>query len=80
VEHILTERLQVTERDFWECVSHGERPDRGSGEGEVPPNALPAGRVYQLINTAAISEDEVAGMTVERATEIVLGSWSRPKD
>lgn len=77
--HILTEQLQVTEQEFWLCVSDGERPARGSATGEVPRNALPASLVHQLIHEAGVPEDEVAGMTLQRATDSMAAHWSRPK-
>jgi hypothetical protein len=58
----------------------GKRPDRGAGASEPPTNALPADLVYQLIQVAGAPEDEVAGMTLQRATELMVAHWSRPKD
>lgn len=77
---ILTDQLQVPEAEFWACVSNRTRPDRGTGAGEPPANALPAGLVYQLIHVAGVPEDEVAGMTLQRATEVMVAHWSRPRD
>lgn len=77
---ILTDQLQVTEAEFWACVSEGKRPDRGPGANEPPANALPADLVYQLIHVAGAPEDEVAGMTLQRATAVMVAHWSRPRD
>ncbi len=76
---ILADQLQVTETQFWACVSNRERPDRGTGASEPPASALPADLVYQLIHVARIPEDTVAGMTLQRATEVMVAHWSRPK-
>lgn len=76
---ILADQLQVTETQFWACVSNRERPDRGTGANEPPASAVPADLVYQLIRVARIPEDTVAGMTLQRATEVMVAHWSRPK-
>ncbi|CCG05689.1 hypothetical protein [Blastococcus saxobsidens] len=77
---ILTDQLQVTEPQFWACVSNKIRPDRGTSAGEPPTNALPADLVYQLIHMAGVPESEVAGMTLQCAAEVMVAHWSRPRD
>lgn len=74
------DQLQVTEAEFWACVSDRRLPDRGADGGEAPANALPADLVYQLIHGAGVPEDEVATMTLERALEVMREHWSRPRD
>lgn len=75
---ILADQLQVTETQFWGCISNRERPDRGTGSSEPPASTLPADVVYQLIHVARIPEDTVAGMTLQRAIEVMVAHWSRP--
>lgn len=77
-KHILTDQLQVGEGEFWDCVSGGVRPDRGAAAGPAPA-ALPASLAYQLIHEAGVPEDEVARMTLQRATELMGEHWSQPK-
>jgi hypothetical protein len=76
---LLSDELQVTEAEFWACVADKEPPDRGTGTTEPPAHALPAGLVHQLIHVAAVPEDEVAAMPLERALEVMNEFWSRPQ-
>ena len=74
---ILTEQLCVSEQEFWECVSNRNPPKRGFG-GETPAAALPAQLVHQLIHDLGVPEAEIVGMTLERATELMVAYWSQP--
>ncbi len=76
---ILRDQLDVTETAFWVCVRDKQLPDRGRAESEVPPNALPAGLVHQLITHAGLAEHEVAAMTISEATAAMTRYWSRPR-
>ena len=76
---ILREQLEVTEDEFWACVDDGVRPDRGL-DVEVPPEALPAQLVYQLIHQVGVAENEVARMTLQQAMDAMTAYWSAPKD
>ena len=75
-QHILSEQLDVVEKEFWECVSHRRPPSRGQAPN-LPESALPAQLVHQLLHTAGIPERDVAGMTLERALEVMTEHWSR---
>jgi hypothetical protein len=75
---ILRDQLEVTEDGFWACVKEGVRPDRGH-DVDLPPNALPAQVVYQLIHHAGVAEDEVAQMTLQQAMGALHAYWSTPK-
>ena len=77
--HILGDQLEVSEAEFWACVTDGKPPDRGAPTDEAPANALPASLVYQLIHEAGVPETEVAEMTLERAMEVMTAHWSKPK-
>jgi len=79
-KHILSDQLEVTEAEFWACVSEQKRPARTPKTGVVPANALPAGLVFQLVHTAGVPEAEVAAMSLERALEVMTTFWSRPRD
>lgn len=74
------DQLQVTEAEFWACVSDRKPPQREPAPEEAPANALPADLVHQLIHGAGVPEDEVATMTLERALEVMREHWSRPRD
>jgi hypothetical protein len=77
---ILTDQLDVTEAEFWACVSDRKVPQRGQPTDETPAHALPAGLVHQLIHAAGIPEAEVATMTLQRALEVMNEHWSQPQD
>ncbi|SEP29551.1 cytotoxic translational repressor of toxin-antitoxin stability system [Trujillonella endophytica] len=77
---ILKDQLDVTEAEFWACVRDKQLPDRGTASTKLPEQALPASLVHQLINLAGIPEDEVAGMSLERAVEVMTALWSQPKE
>lgn len=74
------DQLQVTEAEFWACVSDRQLPDRGNATDEVSANALPASLVFQLIHAAGIPEAEVATMSLERALEVMNEHWSQSRD
>jgi hypothetical protein len=76
--HILDDQLQVTEAEFWRCVSDKQPPDRGQPDDDPPPNALPVGLVHQLIHTVGLPEAEVAAMSLEDALAVMNDYWSRP--
>lgn len=78
-KHILDEQLIVTADEFWDCVSNKSPPHRGTSIEELQTNALPASLVHQLIHEAGIPEDEIAGMTLQQATEVMVTFWSRPR-
>ena len=77
--HILGDQLEVTEAEFWVCVTDGKRPDRRALTADAPANALPASLVYQLIHEAGVPETEVAAMTLERAVKVMTAHWSKPQ-
>ena len=76
--HVL-DQLQVTEAQFWACVSDRTPPDRGAATREPPQNALPAGLVHQLIHTAGVAEADVAAMTLDEALAVMNEHRSRPR-
>jgi hypothetical protein len=79
-KHILADQLEVTVEAFWACVRDKELPDRGTAGVEAPARALPASLVHQLIHVADVPEAEVAGMSLERAVEIMTAYWSQPNE
>lgn len=78
--HILDDQLEVTEQEFWDCVKGGTPPARSAPEAAIPPNALPADLMYQLVHVLGLSAAEVEGMVVEDAVRRLTEHWSRPKD
>lgn len=77
--HILADQLEVTESEFWACVTDGTLPDRGATI-EIPVNALPVQLAHQLVHDAGIPETEVAKMDLARAIEVMNEYWSRPPE
>jgi len=71
---ILKYQLEVSEADFWACVNEKVKPPRGVPE--IPPEALPAGLVYELINRVGLSDQEVAAMTKEEAIARMNRYWA----
>jgi len=69
----------VSEQEFWECVSNQNPPKRGFSAAGTPAAALPAQLVHQLIHDLGIPESEILGMSLERATELLIAHWSEPK-
>jgi hypothetical protein len=75
--HILSDQLEVSEAEFWACVTDGILPDRGRAGSEPPPTALPAGLVHQLLSIG-VPQSEIAGMTREQALARMSAHWSKP--
>ena len=73
---IVRNQLEVTDTEFWSCVSDGVTPDRGGDEPEVPARALPAPLVWQLLHTANIPEEDVAQMTLDEAVAVLHAYWA----
>ena len=78
-DHILTTQLDVTESQFWACVRKRQPPNRGAPP-QPPAGALPLSLVHQLVHEAGVSQNEIFGMSLDRALEILHEYWSRPKD
>ena len=75
--HILRDQLDVSEDEFWACVTHRVVPSRGA-----PPAAgagLPADLVYQLLHRVGLSESEVAAMTTKQAADRMAHFWASEK-
>lgn len=77
---ILRDQLDVTEPEFWSCVKDTVRPVREATEPEIPPTALPAGLVDQLIRQAGIPESDIAAMTLTEAIAKLAEYWSTPPE
>jgi hypothetical protein len=69
----------VSEQELWECVSNRKAPKRGFGADEIPAAALPAQLVHQLIHDLGIPEGEIVGMSLERATGLMIAYGSQPR-
>lgn len=78
--HILDDQLDVTEEEFWACVDGGTPPDRATPGSGIPPTALPADLMYQLVHVLGLAATEIEGITVEDAVRRLTEHWSRPKD
>ncbi|MCP2289169.1 hypothetical protein APR08_002086 [Nocardia amikacinitolerans] len=71
--HILRDQLEVTEDEFWQCISHGILPDRGAPE--PPRESLPADMVYLLIHRVGLTESEVGAMDKPEAIARLQRFW-----
>jgi hypothetical protein len=76
--HILRDQLQVEDAVFWACVMDKVKPARGVAP-EVPPAALPARVIHQLLK-AGIPEPEVKDMTRDEALRRLEALWNAPPD
>jgi hypothetical protein len=76
---ILKDQLAVTGDEFWACVDTKQLPDRGSAGPPVPTRALPAQLVFQLLHEVGLPEEQVAHMTLEEATAVLVAHWSKPR-
>jgi hypothetical protein len=50
-----------------------------AGSDQTPVAALPAQLVHQLIHDLGVPEGEIVGMTLERATKLMIAYWSQPR-
>ncbi|HEX5415840.1 MAG TPA: hypothetical protein VFZ25_09240 [Chloroflexota bacterium] len=77
---ILRVQLKVSPDDFWETLRTGRAAPR---PGATPPPespALPAWIVRVLRNDLGLSEQHIAGMTLEDARRTVEAFWSGQRD
>ena len=75
--HILRDQLDVSEDEFWACVTRRVVPSRGA-----PPAAgagLPADLVYQLLHRVGLSESELAAMSTKQAAARMARFWATGK-
>lgn len=64
-------QLDVSEPEFWDCVDRGITPARPGEPAPVPPQALPADLVHQLLSKLKLSEAEVAKLSRQRALDLM---------
>lgn len=72
--HVLKDQLQVTESEFWDCVSDKKLPQRSTPMPVRP--GIPAGVVYQLITKFHLPENEVMKLTPKQAIAKLNDFWS----
>ena len=53
-------------------------PRRGFASDDTPTGALPAQLVHQLSHDVGVPDGEIVGMTLARATELMIAYWSQP--
>jgi len=74
---ILREQLQVTEEQFWTCVSAGTRPDRSLITQQEPVGQSIPANVVQALRVNGVSDSEIAALgrdgAIKRAQEIWSG-------
>jgi hypothetical protein len=74
--HILTDQLQVTAEQFWDCVHNGKPPQRA--RPSAPPSdarTLPASLAHQLVHMLQLTSDEVARVTLDEAVQRMKAHW-----
>lgn len=72
--HILRDQLDVSESDFWDCVTGGVLPARGGPA--IPKEALPTELVHLLRSKVGIAEAEIAAMTKDEAVARLSNYWT----
>lgn len=67
--HILRDQLHVSAGEFWACVLHGVRPNRGTRT--IPDAALPLPLVARLVRELGLSRAEIAKLSAEDARKML---------
>jgi len=70
----LRDQLDVSESDFWDCVTGGVLPARGGPA--IPKEALPTELVHLLRSKVGIAEAEIAAMTKDEAVARLSNYWT----
>lgn len=68
---ILRDQLRVSPDEFWETLRTGNRAKRPSPAVMVTSPALPAWLVWALLHETQLSEEEIGGMDLASAKEIL---------
>ncbi len=76
--HILDDQLHVTADDFWKCVDNKNPPNRTPATERPDAVVLPANLAYQLVHTLQLTNEEVAGLTLEEAVRRMTEYWAQP--
>ncbi len=72
--HILRDQLQVSADEFWRCVRHGTRPDRGAPT--TPTGAIPTELLYLLKDRVGLTDEQLAQMSKQAAIERIDQYWA----
>ena len=72
--HILRDQLQVSADEFWRCVRHGTRPDRGAPT--TPTGAIPTELLYLLKDRVGLTDEQLAQMNKQAAIERIDQYWA----
>jgi len=72
--HILRDQLQVSADEFWGCVRHGTRPDRGAPA--APAGAIPTELLYLLKDRVGLTDEQLARMSKQTAIERIEQYWA----
>lgn len=76
--HSLTDQLDVTEGEFWECIEDRKLPVRVQPTSSAPTNALPLSLARQLVNELHLTSEEVEALTLDEAIARMQQHWSQP--
>jgi hypothetical protein len=69
--HILSDQLQDTAAEFWNCVDHKGPLQRGPAPNTPDAAVLPASLAYQHVHTLQMSYTEIAELTPEEAVRLM---------
>ena len=72
--HILRDQLQVSADEFWRCVLHVTRPDRGAPT--TPAGAIPTELLYLLKDRVGLTDEQLAQMSKQTAIERIEQYWT----
>jgi len=73
--HILRDQLEISDKEFWACVTEGVKPHRAA-KGK-PIEVIPANLLQILKNDIHLSETELKKLSRADAIKLVTDYWSR---
>ena len=76
--HVLTEQLQVSAEEFWNCVDNGNPPARTPTPGPASATVLPASLAHHLVHTLHLTSEEIGELTLEEAVQRMTDFWAQP--
>lgn len=73
--HIRKEQLEVTQDEFWDCVLHSNKPDRGGPKPVVERTAIPL-HLYRLLEEIGVAAEEIATLDAASAARRLAEFYS----
>jgi len=75
--HILSDQLDVTEVEFWQCVDQRVLPRRSSTSKIPETTTLPARIAYQLVHSLHMTNEQIAVLTLDDALALLTEYWAK---